>query len=41
MDWQTLTALACVLITLLIFIFKLTRPKKNSGCDHGCDCRKK
>ena len=36
MDWQTLTAAGIVIITLTIFLVRLARPKKKSGCGHGC-----
>jgi hypothetical protein len=39
-DWQTLTAAGIVIITLTIFLLRLARPKKKSGCDHGCACGK-
>ncbi|MEX1116678.1 MAG: hypothetical protein WEB53_15640 [Akkermansiaceae bacterium] len=41
MDWQTTTASAVVILTLTIFLVRLARPKKNTGCDHGCGCDKK
>ncbi len=41
MDWQTYTALGIVAITLVVFLVRLTRPKKKRGCGHGCDCGKK
>ena len=40
MDWQTLTAAGIVGITLVIFIVRLTLPKKKSGCGHDCGCDK-
>ena len=40
MDWQTLTAAGIVGITLLIFLFRLARPAKKSGCGHDCGCGK-
>ncbi len=40
MDWQTLTAAAIVAITLGIFIARLARPKKKSGCGKDCGCGK-
>jgi hypothetical protein len=39
-DWQTLTAASIVTFTLLLFIFRLVRPKNKSGCGKGCGCRK-
>ena len=38
MDWQTTTAFACVIATLLIFIIRLFRPKSKSGCGKDCGC---
>jgi hypothetical protein len=40
MDWQTIAAAGIVIITLVIFAVRLTRPKKKSGCGSGCDCGK-
>jgi hypothetical protein len=40
MDWQTLTAAGIVIITLTIFLVRLARPKKKSGCSHDCGCGK-
>jgi hypothetical protein len=40
MDWQTLTAAGIVGITLVIFLIRITRPKKKSGCGHDCGCGK-
>lgn len=41
MDWQTYTAIGIVTITLVIFLVRITRPKKKrGGCGHGCDCGK-
>jgi hypothetical protein len=39
-DWQTLTAAGIVTLTLLLFVFRLVRPKKKSSCGKGCGCRK-
>jgi len=41
MDWQTLTAAGIVIVTLTIFLVRLARPKKKSGCGHDCGCKKK
>lgn len=40
MDWQTITALSCVLGTLAVFGYRLVRPpaKGKSGCGKGCGC---
>ena len=38
MDWQSITALTCVLGTLAVFAYRLTRPKNKSGCGHNCGC---
>jgi hypothetical protein len=40
MEWQTLTAAGVVTITLVIFLVRLARPKKKSGCKPGCGCGK-
>jgi FeoB-associated Cys-rich membrane protein len=40
MDWQTLTAVGIVGITLVIFLVRILRPKKKSGCGHDCGCGK-
>ncbi len=40
MDWQTFTAVGSVVITLVIFLVRFTRPQKKSGCGHGCGCGK-
>lgn len=40
MDWQTLTAAGVVIVTLTIFLVRLARPKKKSGCGHDCGCGK-
>jgi hypothetical protein len=40
MDWQTLTAAGIVVVTLTIFLVRLARPKKKSGCGHDCGCGK-
>jgi hypothetical protein len=40
MDWQTYTAAGIVVITLTLFLVRLTRPKNKPGCGHGCDCGK-
>ncbi len=40
MDWQTLTAVGIVAVTLTIFLVRLARPKKSSGCGKGCGCDK-
>ena len=37
MDWQTYSAAAIVLLTLAIFVYRLThRKKRKSGCGGGC-----
>jgi hypothetical protein len=40
MDWQTYIAAGIVVLTLLIFLVLLARPRRKSGCGHGCDCGK-
>ncbi len=39
-DWQTLAAAGIVLATLAIFVARLVRPKKKSGCGKDCGCGK-
>lgn len=39
-DWQTLAAAGIVVITLVVFLVRITRPKKKSGCGKGCGCDK-
>lgn len=41
MDWQTTAAVIVVAFTLTIFLVRLARPKKKSGCGHDCGCGKK
>lgn len=41
MEWQTLTAAGIVLVTLTVFLVRLARPNKKSGCGKGCGCKKK
>ena len=38
MDWQTITALTCVIGTLAAFAYHLTRSKGKSGCGQSCGC---
>ncbi len=38
MDWQTITALTCVLGTLAVFVYRLARPKNKNGCGKSCGC---
>ncbi|HEX7260779.1 MAG TPA: hypothetical protein VF258_03105 [Luteolibacter sp.] len=40
MDWQAYTAIGIVTLTLVIFLLRLARPKKKSGCSHDCGCDK-
>ena len=40
MNWQTYAAIGIIAITLVIFIFRLIRPQKKSGCGHDCGCDK-
>lgn len=35
--WQTITALGIVALTVVVFVWKLTR-KKAGGCGSGCGC---
>lgn len=39
-DWQTLVAAGVVALTLVIFLVRLARPKKKSGCGNDCGCNK-
>ena len=41
MDWQSIAAVVVVVFTLTIFLVRLTRPKKKSGCGKSCGCGKK
>jgi hypothetical protein len=41
MDWQTYSALAIVVTTVVIFLVRLTRHKPKRGCDGHCDCGRK
>ncbi len=41
MDWQEITALSIVLMTLLAFLIGIIRSKRNGGCGSACDCGKK
>lgn len=42
MDWQTLIASGIVVLTLTIFLVRLTRrPRGKHGCGHDCGCDKK
>jgi hypothetical protein len=38
--WQSLTAAGIVIFTLLIFMVRLFRPQKKSGCGNDCGCGK-
>jgi hypothetical protein len=40
MDWQTLAAAGVVAVTLTIFLIRLARSPKKSGCGKGCGCGK-
>jgi len=40
MEWQSLIAAGIVVLTLTIFLVRLARPRRKSGCGHGCDCEK-
>jgi hypothetical protein len=41
MKWQSVIAAGIVVLTLVIFLVRLARPRRKSGCGHGCDCGKK
>jgi len=40
LEWQTVVALAIVVITLTIFVVRLTKPKSKRDCGHNCGCGK-
>jgi hypothetical protein len=40
LDWQSLTAAGIVAFTLTMFLVRLARPKKKTGCGKGCGCGK-
>lgn len=40
LNWQTVVALAIVVITLTIFVVRLTKPKSKRDCGHNCGCGK-
>lgn len=40
MNWQTITTAAIVLVTLVIFVIRLTFAKNKPGCGHDCGCGK-
>ena len=40
MNWQTIIALAIVLITLVIFVARFAFAKNKPGCGHDCGCGK-
>ncbi len=40
MDWQTLIAAGIVVLTLVVFLVRLSRPRKKSSCGKGCGCGK-
>ncbi|MBN8458400.1 MAG: FeoB-associated Cys-rich membrane protein [Verrucomicrobia bacterium] len=40
-DWQTLAAGAVVAITALVFLIRLSRPRKSGGCGGNCQCGKR
>lgn len=40
MEWQSLIAAGIVMLTLTVFLVRLARPRRKSGCGHGCDCGK-
>ncbi|MBC8128325.1 MAG: FeoB-associated Cys-rich membrane protein [Gloeobacteraceae cyanobacterium ES-bin-144] len=39
-DWQTFVAISIVALTLAVFVYRLTRPNKKSGCGKDCGCGK-
>jgi hypothetical protein len=41
MDWQGLAAIGVVVLTLVVFLFRLARQGPKSGCGGRCGCRMK
>lgn len=41
MDWQSLTAAGIVTLTVTLFLIRLAKPRKKSGCGNHCNCSKK
>jgi hypothetical protein len=41
MDGQTYIAAGIVIVTLVVFLVRLVRPKRKGGCGHHCGCGKK
>jgi hypothetical protein len=41
MDWQSIIAAGIVVVTLTIFLVRMARPRRKSGCGHGCGCEEK
>jgi hypothetical protein len=40
MNWQSLVAIGIVVLTLVVFLVRLARPRRKSGCGHDCGCGK-
>lgn len=40
MHWQSITAAAIVLVTLVIFVARFALAKNKPGCGHDCGCGK-
>jgi hypothetical protein len=40
MDWQSFAAIGIVIMTVLIFIRRITRKRRGSSCGHDCGCGK-
>lgn len=38
MDFQSYLAAACVALTVAAFVYRLSRPRKKSGCGKSCGC---
>ena len=38
MNWQSIAAIAIVLVTVTLFIVRAMRPPKKPGCGGGCGC---
>lgn len=37
-NWQSIAALAVVLVTAALFIVRAARKRKKTGCGGGCGC---
>lgn len=41
MDWQALAAAAIVVLTLVVFLIHLSRPRRKPGCGGRCGNNRK